>query len=95
LGAKILADSKAEILKAAEQIAIFHHEEWNGTEYPQGLAGNIVPKAARIAGLADVFLENIHEILIIKSEIAFVEHTSLSGFAWSEQDRAEKDNSKL
>lgn len=55
IGAKILADSKAEILQLASQIAISHHEKWNGKGYPQGLAGDNIPLAARIVGLADVF----------------------------------------
>ena len=55
IGAKILADSKAEILLLAQQIAISHHEKWNGRGYPQGLAGDTIPLAARIVGLTDVF----------------------------------------
>ena len=55
IGAKILADSKAEILQLAQQIAISHHEKWNGRGYPQGLAGDTIPLADRIVGLADVF----------------------------------------
>jgi len=55
IGANILAYSKAEVLKLAEQIAISHHEKWNGRGYPQGLAGDNIPLAARIVGLADVF----------------------------------------
>jgi putative two-component system response regulator len=55
IGAKILVDSKAEILQLAQQIAISHHEKWNGRGYPQGLAGDTIPLAARIVGLTDVF----------------------------------------
>jgi len=55
IGAKILANSKAEILKIAEQIAISHHEKWNGKGYPQGLSGDNIPLVGRIVGLADVF----------------------------------------
>jgi len=55
IGATILADSKAEILQLAQQIAISHHEKWNGRGYPQGLAGDTIPLAARIVGLTDVF----------------------------------------
>jgi len=55
IGANILAYSKAEVLKLAEQIAISHHEKWNGRGYPQGLAGDNIPLAARIVGLVDVF----------------------------------------
>ena len=55
IGAKILVDSKAEILQLAQQIAISHHEKCNGRGYPQGLAGDTIPLAARIVGLTDVF----------------------------------------
>jgi putative two-component system response regulator len=55
IGGKILSDSKAEILQMAHQIAMSHHEKWNGKGYPQGLAGNDISLAARIVGLADVF----------------------------------------
>ncbi len=55
IGAKILAYSKAEILQLAQQIAISHHEKWNGRGYLQGLAGDTIPLAARIVGLTDVF----------------------------------------
>ena len=55
IGAKILVDSKAEILQLAQKIAISHHEKWNGRGYPQGLAGDTIPLAARIVGLTDVF----------------------------------------
>jgi len=55
IGAKILADSKAEILQFAEQIAISHHERWDGNGYPQGLSGDDIPIVGRIVGLADVF----------------------------------------
>lgn len=55
IGGQILANSKAEVLKVAEQIAISHHEKWNGKGYPQGLSGDTIPLAGRIVGLADVF----------------------------------------
>jgi len=55
IGRSILAGSGSDILKAAEEIAAFHHEWWNGTGYPYGLAGDDIPLAARIVALADVF----------------------------------------
>lgn len=55
IGAKILADSKGEVLQLAQQIAISHHEKWNGKGYPKGLRGNKIPMVGRIAGLVDVF----------------------------------------
>ena len=55
IGAKILAHSKSEILKVAEQIALYHHEKWNGTGYPHGLSGDTIPLTARIVAVADAF----------------------------------------
>lgn len=42
-------------LKLAYEITMFHHEKFNGTGYPQGLAGEDIPVAARIMALADVY----------------------------------------
>ncbi|MCK4818839.1 HD domain-containing protein, partial [bacterium] len=55
IGANILAHSKSKILKVAEQIALYHHEKWNGKGYPQGLSGENIPLVGRIIALADVF----------------------------------------
>ena len=55
IGAKILTNSKAEILNLAEKVAFSHHEKWNGKGYPQGLSGDKIPLLGRIIGLADTF----------------------------------------
>lgn len=55
IGAKILAGSNSAILKVAKLIANFHHERWDGTGYPQRLAGNDIPIEARIVSLVDVY----------------------------------------
>lgn len=55
IGAKILANSKSEILKLAQRIAITHHEKWNGQGYPNGLSGTRIPIEGRIVALADTF----------------------------------------
>ena len=127
IGAKILGNSKAKILQVAEQIALSHHEKWNGKGYPRGLSGDKIPLVGRIVALADtfdaltskrpykepypvaialeiikkergqhfdpdvvdVFLENIDEILKIKSEVGSTEDSSLSGFTLSKRDQAE------
>ena len=44
-----------EFLQIARQIALGHHEKWNGSGYPRGLAGEDIPVAARLMALADVF----------------------------------------
>jgi putative two-component system response regulator len=42
-------------LRTAREISLHHHEKWNGTGYPDGLAGESIPAAARLMALADVF----------------------------------------
>lgn len=44
-----------DFLTIAHQIALSHHERWDGAGYPQGLAGEQIPLAARIMAVADVF----------------------------------------
>lgn len=44
-----------EFVKIAVNIAHYHHEKWNGTGYPTGIAGEDIPVEARIMALADVF----------------------------------------
>jgi putative two-component system response regulator len=60
LGAKAIQSimdrgNDAGFLKMAHQIALSHHERYDGSGYPQGLAGEAIPLAARIAALADVY----------------------------------------
>jgi putative two-component system response regulator len=54
-GARILAGSSWEVLQSAEEIALSHHEWWNGHGYPAGLAGERIPLSGRIVAVADVF----------------------------------------
>jgi HD-GYP domain-containing protein (c-di-GMP phosphodiesterase class II) len=55
IGARILARAHSPILRMSEQIAMTHHEKWNGTGYPRGLKGRDIPLVGRIAAVADVF----------------------------------------
>jgi diguanylate cyclase (GGDEF)-like protein len=55
IGHRLLADSSSELLDVAATIALTHHERYDGTGYPQGLAGEAVPLEGRIAAVADVF----------------------------------------
>lgn len=55
IGAKILGGSNSTILQMSEQIAINHHEKFDGTGYPHGLKGEDIPISARIVAVADVF----------------------------------------
>ena len=55
LGNKILAGCGSPVLDMAAEIALTHHERWDGCGYPIGLAGNDIPLAGRIVAVADVF----------------------------------------
>ena len=55
IGAEVLANSNIAHMQTAEEIARHHHEWWDGTGYPHGLAGETIPLSARITALADVF----------------------------------------
>jgi putative two-component system response regulator len=55
VGAQILAQCTHPAFRLAEQIAHYHHEKWDGTGYPAGLKGAVIPEIARIAALADVY----------------------------------------
>ncbi len=54
-GAHILAGGESELLRLAEQVALTHHERWDGTGYPQGLVGDAIPLAGRLVAIVDVF----------------------------------------
>jgi putative two-component system response regulator len=55
IGAKLLAGSRNPILRVAEQIALTHHERWDGRGYPRGLSGEEIAEEGRIVALADAY----------------------------------------
>ena len=55
LGATIIPDDDQPIFIMAKTIAIGHHERWDGTGYPSGLAGTAIPLVCRIVAICDVF----------------------------------------
>jgi len=55
MGAKILSGSDSPLLQMAEEIALNHHERWDGSGYPRGLRGAEIPRSARIVAVVDVF----------------------------------------
>lgn len=55
IGARILMGSRFPLLRLAEEIALTHHERWDGTGYPGKLQGKAIPLAGRIVAVADAF----------------------------------------
>ena len=55
IGADIIGEHRSTVLRLAREIALGHHEKWDGSGYPQGLAGEAIPASARIVAIADVF----------------------------------------
>lgn len=55
MGNDILGDTESEVLVAAKEIALYHHEKWDGSGYPDGISGESIPLFARICAIADVF----------------------------------------
>ncbi|NDV18514.1 response regulator [Pseudodesulfovibrio sp. JC047] len=54
-GSDIMGDHPSEVILMASELALCHHERWDGTGYPNGLKGEAIPLAARIAAVSDVF----------------------------------------
>ncbi len=55
IGARIFQNSRSPILKAASEIALCHHERFDGSGYPRALQGESIPLFGRIVGMVDVF----------------------------------------
>jgi putative two-component system response regulator len=55
IGAEIIGEHGDGMLKLAHEIAMTHHEKYDGSGYPKGLAGDAIPLTGRIVAIADVF----------------------------------------
>lgn len=55
IGAEIMGHHRTGVLRLAREVALEHHEKWDGSGYPGGLAGTHISIAARIVAVADVF----------------------------------------
>ncbi|MEN8136051.1 MAG: HD domain-containing phosphohydrolase [Thermodesulfobacteriota bacterium] len=55
VGSDLLSEGKSTLLQVAQSIALNHHEKWDGSGYPQGLANQQIPLASRITSICDVF----------------------------------------
>jgi putative two-component system response regulator len=69
LGANMLAGSESPVFWMAQDIAMYHHERWDGTGYPSGLAGEDIPEAARIVAIVDVYDALTHD-RVYRKELA-------------------------
>jgi putative two-component system response regulator len=61
LGARLLSGSSSPVLQMGAVIAESHHERWDGTGYPAGLAGEAIPLVGRVVAVADVFDALTHD----------------------------------
>lgn len=55
IGYEILQGSKSEYVQLGADIALYHHERWDGKGYPFGISGDEIPMAARLVAIADVY----------------------------------------
>jgi putative two-component system response regulator len=55
IGAKMLEGSHSAILSMAAEVALNHHERWDGKGYPRGVSAESIPESARIVGVIDVY----------------------------------------
>ena len=55
IGADLLGKSRIGLFQLAAEIALAHHERWDGTGYPQGLAGEAIPLSGRIVSAVDFY----------------------------------------
>ena len=55
IGARIIGKHDSKIITLARETALYHHEKWDGSGYPHGIAGDEIPVSARIAAISDVF----------------------------------------
>lgn len=60
-GARILSDSDLPEMRLASEIALTHHERWDGEGYPRGLEAREIPLAGRIVAVADCFMAITHD----------------------------------
>jgi response regulator RpfG family c-di-GMP phosphodiesterase len=61
IGAKILSGGRSSFIQLAEEVALSHHERWDGQGYPERRSGAAIPAAARIVAVADFFDATVHD----------------------------------
>ena len=55
IGAEILKHSQSSVMKMAKNVALSHHEKWDGSGFPDGISGEAIPVEGRIVAICDVF----------------------------------------
>ena len=60
VGSRILGGMSTPLLTLASDITLSHHERWDGTGYPNGLAGGNIPETARVVAILDVYDTLVH-----------------------------------
>ena len=86
IGARILSGSGNATVQMAQRIALCHHENWDGSGYPQGLKGGQIPLEAQLVSIIDVYdaqlAENDYRKGIPEDEaLAYISQQSGSKFA--------------
>ena len=61
IGGRILERSEIALLEMAREIALSHHERWEGSGYPAGIGGERIPESARIVAVCDVYDALVHD----------------------------------
>ncbi len=75
IGAKMLDGTPVAPLRIARNIALSHHERWDGSGYPHGLCGEAIPECARVVAIVDVYDALVHDRIY---RPAFPEHKAVS-----------------
>jgi len=85
IGGEILANGENQLLLMSREIAMTHHERWDGTGYPNGIAGEDIPLEGRITAVCDVFdaltsVRPYKKAWTIEDAMAFLKENSGSMF---------------
>jgi putative two-component system response regulator len=81
IGGKLLEGDDSDLMRMAHEIALTHHEKWDGNGYPNGLAGESIPQSGRITALTDVFdaltsSRSYKKAWTVESAVSFIQDNS-------------------